>query len=312
MVAYVGSRGVHQPLRLDDANMVLPRLTSAGYLWPSPAGSGTVLNPNAARINYLTWSANSFYDGFELQLTKSMSHGFQIQGSYTWGKSIDDGSQSLAGDPFANSISSLFFFDRKVRRGVSDFSIGQNLVVNYTWIIPAPHAVQGPAGWALDGWQVGGILQASSGLPFTPILGGDPLGLNSSDPWDFPNRLVSPGCRSGVNPGNVNNYIKLQCFSFPKPSTLLGNAGRNSLVGPGLVNFDFSVFKNNYVKKVSESFNVQFRVEAFNVFNRANFAAPIDNSAIFDQSGALVPGAGLIDKTSTTAREIQFALKVIW
>jgi hypothetical protein len=312
MVAYVGSRGIHQPLRLDDANMVLPTLTPAGYAWPSPAGSGTVVNPNAARINFLAWAANSFYDGLEFQATKTMSHGFQIQGSYTWSKSIDEGSSSLAGDPFGNSISSLFFFDRRLRRGVSDFNVGQNLVINYTWIIPTSHSLRGPAAWALGGWQVGGILQASTGLPFTPILGGDPLGINSSDPWSFPNRSKGPGCESAVDPRNVDSYIKLQCFSFPNPSTLLGNASRNSLTGPGLLNLDFSVFKNNYMKRISENFNAQFRVEAFNVLNRANFAAPIDNSTVFDQSGAAVPGAGAIDKTSTTAREIQFAIKIIW
>jgi len=312
MGAYVGSRGVHQPLRLDDANMVLPTLTPAGYVWPTPSGSGTVVNPNAARINSLSWGANSFFDALEFQATKTMSHGVQIQGSYTYGKSIDEGSSSVAGDPFGNSISSLFFFDRRLRRGVSDFNVEQNLVVNFTWIIPAPPSLQGAAAWPLSGWQLGGILQASTGLPFTPILGGDPLGINSSDPWSFPDRSKGPGCKTAVSSGNVDAYINLQCFSFPNPATRLGNAGRNSLVGPGLLNLDFSVFKNNYIKRVSETFNVQFRVEAFNVLNHPNFAAPIDNSTLFDQSGAPVQGAGTIDKTSTTSREVQFALKFIW
>jgi hypothetical protein len=69
LAAYVGSRGVHQPLRLDDANMVLPTITPAGYFWPTPSGSGAVVNPSAARINCLAWSANSFYDALEFQAT---------------------------------------------------------------------------------------------------------------------------------------------------------------------------------------------------------------------------------------------------
>jgi hypothetical protein len=78
------------------------------------------------------------------------------------------------------------------------------------------------------------------------------------------------------------------------------------------MNFDFSLFKNNYIKKISEDFNVQFRAEFFNILNRANFAAPVDNQTLFDQTGALIGGAGSVDKTSTTSRQIQFALKLIW
>jgi hypothetical protein len=95
---------------------------------------------------------------------------------------------------------------------------------------------------------------------------------------------------------------------------LRGNAGRNSLIGPGVINMDFSVYKNNYIKSISENFNVQFRAEFFNVLNHTNFALPVtpDNTDIFDGSGAPTGVAGLLTKTSTTAREIQFSLKLIW
>jgi hypothetical protein len=190
--------------------------------------------------------------------------------------------------------------------------VARNLTINYIWQVPAPKSLPGAATFLLSGWQVGGIFQASTGIPFTPILGGDPLGLNSSDPWDFPNRNVGQGCKTGVNSGNPNEYIKLSCFSYPNPSTLLGNAGRNSLTGPGLVNFDFSLYKNNYIRRISETFNIQFRTEFFNVFNRANFNPPIANSTIFDQGGTPTAGAGSLDSTSTPSRQIQFALKVLW
>jgi hypothetical protein len=93
---------------------------------------------------------------------------------------------------------------------------------------------------------------------------------------------------------------------------LLGNVGRNSIPGPGLTNLDFSLTKNNHIRRISENFNVQFRAELFNVFNHPNFLPPNDNNTIFNQTGAPVPGAGLIDATSTTAREIQFGLKLMW
>lgn len=330
-IAYVGNRGRHQPFRADDMNMVLPTLTSAGYLWPSPIGSGTVLNPNIGRIDALMWTSNSSYDSLQMAVIKTMGHGFQVQGSYTWSRAIDEGSGSIQGDPLGNSISNLFFFDSKLRRGPSDFNIGQNLTANFLWMIPAPHSIHGPAAWAVGGWQMGGILQINSGLPFTPLFGsdGDPLGMGSASPFDYPNRIRGSGCGSLVNPGNVNNYINLNCFAiptapsatfynsncdptfgtFPQCFNLLGNAGRNEIVGPGLINFDFSLVKNTHIK---DKFNVQFRAEFFNIFNRSNFASPIDNSTLFDSTGAPVPGAGLIDQTSTSSRQIQFGLKVIW
>ena len=93
---------------------------------------------------------------------------------------------------------------------------------------------------------------------------------------------------------------------------LFGNNGRNTLVGPGLVNVDFSVFKNNFIPRISEAFNIQFRAEFFNILNHPNFQAPIDNSTLFTSTGAPVTGAGAIDNTSTTSRQIQFGLKVIF
>jgi hypothetical protein len=84
------------------------------------------------------------------------------------------------------------------------------------------------------------------------------------------------------------------------------------LIGPGLSKLDFSVFKNNRVKRISENFNVQFRAEFFNILNRANFASPTDNSTVFDHLGSPISSAGLITSTQTTSRQIQFAIKFIW
>ncbi|MGI0134262.1 MAG: hypothetical protein ACREBW_04815, partial [Candidatus Micrarchaeaceae archaeon] len=95
---------------------------------------------------------------------------------------------------------------------------------------------------------------------------------------------------------------------------VLGNSGRNVLIGPGLNNLDFSIFKNNYIRKVSENFNIQFRAEFFNILNRANFADPATttNTSIFTPTGAPTGVAGLLSSTVTDSRQIQFALKIIW
>jgi len=312
MVAYAGSHGVHQVFRADDVNMVLPTLTPQGYVWPTPAGSGKLLNPSVGQISALQWTDGTLYNSLQAQLTKRMSRGLQFQASYTWGKSIDESSSGgTAGDAFTNSISSLFFFDPRLRRALSDYNVAHKVILSYIWDIPRFNVPSSLLSGVVNGWEFGGVYERSTGTPFTPLLGGDPLGLNSNDPFSYPDRITGPGCGSAVNPGNPN-YIKLQCFAFPSPATRLGSTARNSLIGPGLSNLDFALYKNIPVRRVSENFNIQFRAEAFNVLNHTNFASPINNSTLFDQSGTPIDGAGLVDATSTTSRQLQFSLKLVW
>jgi len=354
MVAYVGSRTVHSPFSTDDSNMVLPTLTPAGYLWPcGPDGNGhpcaagflpngtqanpvpsVKLNPNVGRIRATWWDNSSSYHGLQAGLAKRMSHGFQAQASYTWSKCIDMGSGGLLGDPYANSLSSLMFFNRGGRRGVCDFNITQNFVVNYLWEPPTPKFGGAAVHHVLGGWEFGGVIVTSTGSPFTVLIAGDPLGQSSTDPFAFASRLSGSGCGNPVT-GSVNGYINLNCFSPPiapasfsaqcQPAVdakgapipnsclnLFGNAGRNTVVGPGLFNVDFSAFKNNYITRISETFNIQFRAEFFNLLNHPNFQAPVKHNAIFNQDGSPASGAGEINSTSTFSRQIQFGLKIIW
>jgi hypothetical protein len=344
-IAYVGSRSIHSPFSTDDSNMVLPTSTSLGYLWPCdqevsgfPAnpctGHGTLLNPSVGRIRAVWWDNSSSYHGLQAVIAKSMSHGFQVQGSYTWSKCLDNGSGGMLGDPYANSLSSLIFFNHGGRHGLCDFNISQNFVVNYLWKPSTPKFGGEVVQHVLGGWEVGGVIVASTGSPFTAVVGGDPLGQNSTDAKDFVSRVAGPGCSNPVNSGSVTNYIKLQCFGPPVvpasfagacqpafdgtsfiPNTcmnLFGNNGRNTLVGPGLVTVDFSLFKNNYIPRISEAFNIQFRAEFFNFLNHPNFQAPISTSALYDSKGVPESGAGAITDTSTPSRQIQFGIKVIW
>jgi len=194
---------------------------------------------------------------------------------------------------------------------------------------------------------VGGIVKYNTGVPTTPIIGGDPMGLGNggADQFGIPNYV--PGC-SKVNSGSVTAYINQNCYSLPvatsanaascspfglrAPGTqgpsdpgsagiagtcanLLGNAGRNSITGPKLINVDFSVVKNTAVRRISETFNIQFRAEIFNIINRANFVPPepVNGSAgaqVFNQDGTT--SAGGIDALATDPRQVQLALKLIW
>ena len=310
---YVGSRGVHQPFRVDDMNMALPSfVTSEGYFWPSPWKSGRKINSFTGRTNGLMWDGDSYYEALQTQLRTAPFFKLQLQAAYTWGKSIDTGSGTINGTQFLNSISTLPWFDSHLNRGPSDFNITHNFTLHFTWPLPAPGAGPKPIRALADGWQLDGTFHASSGVPFTLLIGGDPLGQNSTDPIDVPDRLRAPGCSSSVNDPHALSYANLKCLVFPSPSLRRGNLGRNSLTGPGLENLDVSLHKDIIVRRISDRFNVQFRVEFFNLLNHPNFAPPLSHQVIYGEKGDVVPGGGLIDTTQTPPRQVQVGLKLIW
>jgi hypothetical protein len=349
-VGYLGSHGVHLLERGDDGDYVLPTLTSAGYMWPfNPTGKDMRINQNFGGIRYLFFGTDSSYKALQLNVQKRMSHGFQFGGSYTYGKAMDDNSATMTGDAFSNSLTHMFWFAPQITHGPSDFNFTHSAAINGIWQVPGPRAGLGQQ--VLGGWELGSILKLNSGAPTTIVIADDALGVqnNGSDPYSIPDLV--PGC----NPVNPNwkkdlGYVNTSCYTLPKApadpalaaqcvpfgfsppgsknpnpgiagtcSNLLGNAGRNSLTGPGLVNLDFSVFKNFPVKKISESFNVQFRSEFFNIMNHANFQPPLafshgGSSALFNKDGTPATGGGFLDATvgSPSGRDIQFAVKVIW
>src|SRR5215469_11722946 len=198
MVGYVGSRGVHEPFRVDDADIVLPTLSPAGWLFPKvdvvgnlwdPTNGCTQTDPNAtngdgpncnppSRINEqfgsigrLHYEGNSYYHALEVAVQKPMSHGVQFQTSFAWGKSMDTGSATGHGDQFANSISSLPYYDLRSLHTRSDFDIKRTLVINLTWQVPSPKSFSGPAAWIANGWELGSIFKANDGVPFTATWG---------------------------------------------------------------------------------------------------------------------------------------------
>lgn len=312
-VGYSGSHGVHLPLVAGDINTVPPdEDTPQGYVWPTPRGSGVKPWPAWGTVNAVMWEVSSDYDSLPVRLQKRLSHGLLFQGSYTWSKSLDTGSNSLM-TPYTNTVTNFPVFDSRLGRAVSDFDVPQNLTVSGTWELPSSGSGWKPFREFAKGWQLGTLLTVSSGLPFTPTIAGDALGLNSSIPYDFPDRLNLPGCGNPVSPGNPTDYIKLSCFAAPSPATRLGDAGRNVGRGPGLADWDASLFKNFRARRVSETFNIQFRFEAFNALNHANFNPPTSTSLqLFTQALALIPSAGNLTSTSTTSRQLQFALKLLW
>jgi hypothetical protein len=116
-----------------------------------------------------------------------------MQGSFTWGKSIDNNSAGVGPDSFGNSLSSLHWYDLKRTKAVSDYNVRRTLSLSTTWELLGPKEPSGAAYWLVGGWELGGILTAHDGLPVTPLIAGDPLNQSSTDPFAFPERLTGPG-----------------------------------------------------------------------------------------------------------------------
>ena len=340
-VGYVGSRSVHLSVAADDINLVQPIVTSAGLLIPKNGiqidpnwggATGVPGSPGGAGIRPVLFDGSASYEAGQAQIKKSMSHGLLGQLSYTFGKCRDTSSAPVTGDTYVNSIAVPLLLAPSYRIGACDFDVRQIMTGTFVWDIPGPKS--GIASYLAGGWELGTIITATTGSPFTPTVGdgGDPLntGFNGDFSMDYANLV--PGC----NPihGGVN-YLNVKCFALPQAtpaiaalcvpfagqpgtcSNLVGNAGRNNLYGPGLTTVDFSVFKNFHVTRISEAFNVQFRGEFFNILNHTNFEAPnfltdSNNNSIFDAKGVLLSNAGVLRSTATSSRQIQLGLKVIW
>ena len=157
----------------------------------------------------------------------------------------------------------------------------------------------------ISGWSVSSIVTAQTGFPFTPQLSYNPS--NNGDTRNPVRPFLNPNFSGPVILGNPSQWFNPSAFLAPPPNSgFYGNLGRDTYIGPGLATWDFSALKDT---KIRERLNLQFRTEIFNLLNRANFNTP--NLIVFTPSG-LSGTAGAITSTSTSSRQVQFALKLLW
>jgi len=155
----------------------------------------------------------------------------------------------------------------------------------------------------IGGWQWNGIVTAQSGFPLTPQVGANTSGTGDTDNPDVPS--WNPAFSGPLIVGKPERWFDPRAFLLPTNGTF-GNVARGSVVGPGLTTFDTSLFKT---VSISERWRLQFRAEAFNIFNHVNFLEP--NAVVF--TGANIStSAGVITGTATTSRQVQFALKLMF
>jgi hypothetical protein len=322
---YVGSRSVHLSVAADDINLDPPLQTLAGILIPSNtyqldpnwggANGGLVPGPpGGSGIRPVLFDGESSYNGFQAQLRREMSHGLQGQVSYTLGKCRDTSSAPVTGDTYVNSVAVPLLLSKAYRVGACDFDVRNTLVGTVIWDVPGPKS--GLVSYALGGWEMGTIVTATSGSPYTVTVGGggDPLatGFNGDFSMDFANLISGCNATPGVTTNAAGQLLAFNpnCFAAAPAvagGVLVGNSGRNRFYGPGLTTVDFSLFKNFSFR---ERFKAQFRSEFFNILNHPNFAAP---NFLNDANNSIGTGnAGVIGSTSTASRQIQLGLKLVW
>lgn len=304
LVSYTGSRAVHLWLQEENVQQNIVFRNADGTY----TATRTPMNANFGRIDWRRWAGDASYHGLQTGLTLRSTHGLQFQGSYTWSRMLDNGTPTNSNNEFRSFVFNPIPLDTSYNWGPSDYDVTHAFVFSGMW--NAPEAVgSGFLRTVLGGWQLGSIISASQGIPFTVTINGDPANLGAGTRNKQRPVQVS-GC-TPLHPGSIN-YLDPACFGVPSPVTAFEKAiTRNSLRGLGLMNVDFAVFKNMTVRSISESFRVQFRSEFFNLFNRTSFANP-GARGLIDTAGRPIPSAGVLTGTFTPARQIQFGLKVMW
>ncbi len=316
-VGYVGSHGYHELLSLD-ANIPVPTICPASPC-PASLAAGTPYIPtgskdaNPAVANTTSWfsEGDSSYNALEVDVQHQLSHGFQLRGVYTYSKSLDNGDTTNTSISTSSPAFVSYPLDPAVDWSRSTFDARHSAAINGTYNLPFGRRGANDSGESrlrselISDWALSGIVSVSTGFPFTPQLGYNPS--NDGDSRNPVRPNWNPNFTGPVILGNPNEYFNPAAFSTPVTGTF-GNVGRDSLPGPGLAELDLSATKQF---EITERVNLQFRAEFFNILNHANFNTP--NPIVFSSaaSGALT-SAGLITSTSTTSRQIQLGLKLLW
>jgi hypothetical protein len=316
-VGYVGSHGYHELIGID-ANEPFPVICPSApcpATYPSsfPAAlagtavpAGTYYVPTSTRANAAlanTWTyfseGDSSYQSLQVDVNRRFSSGFAVRGVYTFSKTIDDGDSLNATTSGGEPALASNPFDLRADRGLANFDVRRAAVINASWAVPLG------ARKLYGGWTVNSIVTIQGGFPFTPQLSYNPS--NNGDTRNPVRPFVNPAFSGPVILGSPNQWFNPSAFlAPPNASGFYGNLGRDTLEGPGVGTWDFSLLKDTAIR---EGLNLQFRAELFNLLNRANFNTP--NAVVFTPSG-VSPTAGLITSTSTDSRQVQFGLKLLW
>jgi hypothetical protein len=343
---------INQARLASPQNPVTNAVTGAVFTSNSPSDAPMRAPLQGVSINGFSLnesSADSSYNSLQLSVTARPSNRAQFLAAYTYAKSIDNASGLGGGAGISGVVNTGAVNDSgpilgnqndpRANRGPSDFDRTHRLVLSYVWELPKPAfaGASRPGRLAFWSWQSSAILTAMSGLPIDIVDtgAGSFYGLDKgANPLARPSLVAGMTCKNATQGTPAGYFFNPTVFARPLvqagqpiPSsggtatasafgTDIGDAGRNCLRGPRQVDLDFSLAK---LFLVSESQNLEFRTDFFNLFNHSNFANPISNlNALVATGGRIDPTTGQvviggnfgrIISTSNNPRIIQFALK---
>jgi hypothetical protein len=285
-VAYVGSKGTHLQVLRD-------------YNQPQP-GPGDPQErrpyPQYGNFQSITNAGNSTYNSIQLKLNKRFSNGLWLLSAFTYSKAYNDQPEICCASPVPPDS-----YNIAAEHGPADYDQRYRSVTSFAWDLPFGKGrrfldKEGALDAILGGWQLGGIVTIAAGFPFSPATSLDTSNTGGSGQQQLRPDLVGnpdPGQRTPARWFNPDAYATPAQFTF-------GNAGRNSLVGPGTRTADLYLQKEF---KVGGRARLEVRIEAFNAFNHPNFGLP---DAFIDDGDA----AGTITSTSIPQRQIQFGARL--
>lgn len=331
-VGYVGSHGYHEMIGID-ANEPAPVICPAApcpanYPGTFPAGlagtpvpAGSFFVPTTTRANPVlanTWSwfseGVSSYNALQVDVNRRLSAGLTIRGVYTYSKALDDGDSLNATTSGGGPALASNPFQLRSDWGLATYDVRNMAAINASYALPLGSGKSFLSGWhgvangAVSGWTVNSIVTLQDGFPFSPQLSYNPS--NNGDTRNPVRPFANPAFAGPAVVGSPNEWFNPNAFlapaNTPANGGFYGNVGRDTLIGPGLATWDFSVLKDT---RLREQMSLQFRAEIFNLLNRANFNQP--NEVVFTPAG-VSPTAGVITSTATSARQVQFGLKLLW
>jgi hypothetical protein len=310
-LGYAGSRGLNL-LRSNDLNTAAP-VTGADGAPFFPAGAPRI-NTAWTTIEAKTSDGDSWYTAYIADVRRRFAAGWSFQASYTWSDSEDTTQASTFFSDATNGTTSAFpEFIPGYNRGPSDFNVRHNLVANTTWEIPWGRDLSGVAGALLADWRLSAIATYRSGYPLTVFVQNN----RSRSQWqpslgpgigrDRPS--YAPGFdASNAVTGDPERWFNPQAFVL-QPAGTFGNTGRGDFEGPDLRMVDLAFAKESPLG--SSGTRLEFRVEVFNLFNRANFGVPNLTAFAGAADGEAPLGSfGRIRNTVTSARQMQLGLRL--
>jgi len=292
---YFGTRGNH--------------LTREGEQNPFEPALGHRYNPNlSSPLQTILTDAQSFYNSFQVSVSKRYADNLFWQASYTLAHSIDDASVDFSVESVNDPSEYQNIFDRKGNRGRSDFDIRHNFVANVAYQLPG-------SGRLLGGWQISAVASVHTGPPFTPMLSFDNADVQGLLINERPNLVGNPNagvCPNGAGVGAQSCWFNPSAFAVP-PAGQFGNAGRNMLRGPAFAQFDPALHKDF---AINQERRLTVGVEVYNLLNHPNFGVPSNTQSAFslggngdavfkDAAGDFADDAGQILTTAGAARQIQ-------